>query len=138
MDVVCLSTYIVMSNEDMDEVMEKGTLLRGLVDNRNYIGLREDLMEAVTRAGWGYSDKEKVTKHTHAVLQVNFTAAGIAYYTKLSAGRYYNFKSCLHKKVFPSNDQDWKVWHFLDDLPLRFVHPTDGTLLVKADPMSIL
>ena len=95
-----------MSNEDMDEVMEKGTLLRGLVDNRNYIGLREDLMEAFNRAVWVYPDKDKVTKHTHAVPQVDFTAAGIAYYTTTNAGCYFNLKSCLNKKVFASNEQD--------------------------------
>ncbi len=43
----------------------------------------------------------------------------------------------LSKKIYPGSKTDWKVWHFLDDLPLSLLQ-TDGTVLVHHDWLEIV
>ena len=90
------------------------------------VGLREDPMEAVEREQ-KIALKEgrgPVSKQTHFLCEVTFTALGVAYYTMLYKGLDYQFQPTLVKVAYDKDyggEQDWKVWHFFDNLPLNVI-----------------
>ena len=86
----------------------------------NYIGLRESVAEAVERRRKTWGEPE-VTDDTHIVLKVSVTRVGVSVLTLLTTAREDFSSSTLYKK--PTNGVtlvDWKVWHFVGDLPLEF------------------
>ena len=101
------------------------------------VGLREDPKEAVEREQT-IADKEgrgPVSKHTHFLCEVTFTALGVAYYTMLYKGQDYHFQPTLVKKAYGEEygaGRDWKVWHFFDNLPLHVID-VQGNVLVTSE-----
>ena len=98
------------------------------------VGLREDPKEAVEREQ-KIADKEgrgPVSKHTHFLCEVTFTALGVAYYTMLYKGQDYQFQPTLVKKPYDNDEVDWKVWHFHDNLPVS-AYDEDGNVLVTTE-----
>ena len=73
-----------------------------------------------------------VTKHTHLVLQVRFSPQGVALFTTKSAEEHHKFVSTLYKKSYFTKAWDYKVWHFVTDLPLT-AWDSEGRLLVSCD-----
>ena len=94
-----------------------------------HVGLRERLEDAVERER---IFTPHVSKHTHLVLQVRFSPQGVALFTTRCAGEDYKFGSTLCKKSYGSKTWDYKVWHFVTDLPLT-ASDSEGNLLVSCD-----
>ena len=97
---------------------QNGIPMRYLAGGRDYIGLRERKPDAVERARMN-SPGSPVTAETHVLVKINFTQAGVAHFTTRSAGANHNYAPILFKKVYSDPTYDWKVWHFLEDLPLH-------------------
>jgi hypothetical protein len=101
------------------------------------VGLREDPDQALARET-KIADKEErgpVSKQTHVICKVTFTALGVAYYTMLCKDSGYQFQPTLVKKAY-TDDKDWKVWHFHDNLPLQATDE-NGNVLISAEWMGI-
>jgi hypothetical protein len=88
----------------------------------NYIGLRESVAEAVERRRktWGEEEPKPVTDATHIVPKVIVTRYGVAELTLRYSAPEESFASTLYKKpTYGAKMDDWKVWHFVGDLPLQ-------------------
>ena len=90
-----------------------------------YIGLRETVEDALERTELFH---DKVSKASHCVLQVTFSALGLAFYTKENSGPDHYFKPMLNKKIFNAS-ADWGVWHFMGDMPLNAVDNAGNPLI---------
>ena len=127
--------YLAVHADDVDACRRTPEVPRRLVGSRSYIGLRASPDDAMTRA------KERswtpVDKNNHAILQVNFSAAGYFHYATLSAGTEHNFKPVLSKMVYhKDNEKDWNVWHFNTDLPLAATG-TNGDVWISTVWLSV-
>ena len=100
-----------------------------------HIGLRERRCEVVMRARY-VAKSGDVTPESHILLKIQFSAAGFKHYTTTSAGRDHNHSPLLHKHVYSKNECDWKVWHLLQDLPLRR-EDSPGELYVSTEWLEI-
>ena len=100
-----------------------------------HIGLRELRCEAVMRARY-YAKSGDVTPESHILLKIQFSAVGFMHFTTTSAGRAHNYAPLLFKKVYSKNDCDWKVWHLLQDLPMRW-EASPGQLYVSTGWLDI-
>ena len=98
---------------------------------RNYVGLREDWYQAVLRA-YHWSKGVEVTSKTHILLKVHFSDAAFLHYATTSAGYENNFSPVLFKKVYDKYTGDWKVWHFVGNLPMH-LETSPGVLLVSSE-----
>jgi hypothetical protein len=88
----------------------------------NYIGLRETLADAVQRRQkvWGNEEVELVTDDTHVGLRVTVTSKGMVKLLLRISVPDDCFSTTICKKILPSDKKfDWKVWHFVGDLPLK-------------------
>ena len=101
----------------------------------HHIGLRELRCEAVMRARY-YAKSGVVTPESHILLRIQFSAAGFMHYTTTSAGRDHNYSPLLYKNVYRKNECDWKVWHLVQDLPLRW-EASPGELYVSSEWLEI-
>ena len=102
---------------------------------RSYIGLREHRYDAAFRARY-YATSGDVTPELHILLKIEFSAVGFMHFTTTSAGRAHNYAPLLFKKVYSKNDCDWKVWHLLQDLPMRW-EASPGQLYVSTEWLDI-
>ena len=127
-----LSTFVAVHIDHVDDCIASNRLPLGYPNvSRNYTGLREFPLDAVERAKMFYAGE--VTKHTHVLLNICFTPAGVAHYTVENAGQTHNFASILSKMTYHKGEPiDWGVWHFLTDVPLK-LEADDGTLLVHSE-----
>ena len=57
-------------------------------------------------------------KESLAILQLNFTELGVARFTVETCGPEHYFSSRLRKPTYGDKAVDWKVWHFVGDLPI--------------------
>ena len=112
-----LVLYVSVHRDDVNACQTTGLLPRRYAGGRNYIGLREKPEDALERASMLKTDD--VSKSTHALLEWRLSAAALAHFVTTCSGPENHFASMLNKKTF-SGTTDWKVWHFLGDLPLRF------------------
>ena len=101
------------------------------------VGLREDPKQAILREVKIAAEEGRgpVSKHTHFLCEVTFTALGVAYYTMLYKGQDYQFQPTLVKKAYGEDyggGHDWKVWHFFDNLPLNVID-VHGNVLVTTE-----
>ena len=101
------------------------------------VGLREDPEHALKREIKIAAEEERgpVSKQTHLLCKVTFSALGVAYYTMLCKGSGYQFQPTLVKKPY-DGDTDWKVWHFHDNLPLE-AKDVNGNVLVTTEFQEI-
>jgi hypothetical protein len=117
---MALVLYLIIRKDDLAQCTRQLAVPRRYVTAKwNYIGLRESVAEAVERRRktWGESE---VTDDTHIVLKVIVTHIGVSVLTRLTSAPEDFFASTLYKK--PTNGVtlvDWKVWHFVGDLPLE-------------------
>ena len=63
---------------------------------------------------------ESVSKETHVLLEWRLSTEGLAHFSTTYAGAEHRFAPILSKMSY-WGDHDWKVWHFLGDLPVRSV-----------------
>ena len=108
----CLLRFIKMTRRKSEI---NGFVARRYVGGCDYIGLRERPQEALERAAYL---EESASKATHLLLEWHLSSEALAHYVATCAGPEHSFKSVLFKKNY-SGTYDWKVWHFLGDLPLR-------------------
>ena len=98
------------------------------------VGLREDPKQAILREVKIAAEEGRgpVSKQTHLLCKVTFSALGVAYYTMLCKGSDYQFQPTLVKKPYDNDEVDWKVWHFHDNLPVS-AYDEDGNVLVTTE-----
>ena len=96
-----------------------------------YIGLRECPIEAFIRAKRLYV-QGTMSRESHILLKIHFSPAAVLHYISKSAGPDYAFASVLHKRTYSGDkDVDWKVWYFLEDLPLHGDDPLSLSVLTS-------
>ena len=128
-----LVLYVVVAKVDMPSCLGLGHLPRRYVGGRDYIGLRERPEDAVARAG--LISEDPVDKTTHVLLKIIFSTEGIAHYATTCAGSAHGFAARLYKNTY-RGEYDWKVWHFLEDLPLE-ARSSSGALYIRSEWMEI-
>ena len=128
--------YLVVEKGQRNAFDSIGTVPISIVNPRgHYIGLRELRCEAVKRARY-YAKSGDVTPESHMLLKIQFSAAGFMHYTTTSAGRDHSYSPLLYKNVYSKNECDWKVWHLLQDLPLRW-EASPGAMYVSTEWLEI-
>ena len=123
-----LTLYLAVHKGDRAACDLQQCVPRRLAGGLSYVGLREQAVYALQ--GAQLHTHEPVGKDNHLVLQVHFTAHGIAHFATTCADVEYGFAPVLTKKIFKGNTTDWQVWHFLGDLPLEVTGP-DGRSYLK-------
>ena len=116
---VYLTLYVAVHRVDAPTCTSIGTLVRRYVGNKDHVGFRERPEDALGRAS--ATEHTPVSKATHVLLRVSFSAEALARLTAESAGPAYGFASMLHKVTYRGRekcDTDWKVWHYCGDFPL--------------------
>ena len=103
-------------------------------DQAWHIGLRERVVDAVDRA-IKVEGRDNVSKETHLILRVTFSALGVAYFGTKCQDSSFQFRPKLYKMTFHDN-KDWGVWHLLCDLPLS-LNDEQGNTLVSSEYMEI-
>jgi hypothetical protein len=82
---------------------------------------------------WGNEEVELVTDDTHVGLRVTVTSKGMVKLLLRISVPDDCFSTTICKKILPSDKKfDWKVWHFVGDLPLKG-HALYGTNVYTAE-----
>ena len=127
-----LRFYRIVAKEAMNHMLEDGRLrLQDDGPGQWNIALRENLTDAIHRGM-----QSGASKQTHVVLEIQFSALGVAHYTTLCQGPSYDHQPTLQKMAYRS-DVDWKVWHFHGDLPVE-AEDEQGNLLVTCRTFEII
>ena len=125
-----LTLYLAVPFGDIENIATAGCV----PCTRGYIGLRESPAEALDRVR--LATGVPADKDTHALLQIVFTCVGVAHFATTCAGLEQRYSPLLTKRTY-RDDTDWKVWHFLGDLPLRLEHES-GELMVFSSWRSVV
>ena len=136
-DVHCVPTglclYKVIAVSDMPAILLQGCIrLAGNGADQWKIGLRENVADAIEGE---IKILGPVKKNSDVVLEIRFSALGVAHYTTLCQGPDYDFRSTLQKMVWPGCRR--MVWHFHADLPLQ-AYDEQGNVLVTTRFMEIV
>ena len=120
-----LALYVVLHNDDAEQMVRVRQLsTRHVSPSWPEIGLRQSPSQALERF-------EKIfgtVDHSVLVLvEVLFSAHGIAKWATELTNQTHQFMPRLYKKSFRKQEEDWGVWHFVGDLPLE-----DTTLVTVA------
>ena len=126
-----LVLYTMVSKACVQESVELNRLTKA--ENSWHIGLRERMEDAVDRA---IQVEGNISKESHLILRVEFSALGVAHFGTTCQGASYQFLPALHKKSYKGST-DWGVWHLLCDLPLS-LSDAMGNPLVSSDWMEIM
>jgi hypothetical protein len=132
-----LQLYLCVPRDDFVAIQARNNVSPGLAANtrwRPLIGLRERKDDAIERCA--RNTRAAVTDLTHVLIAFQFTAKGLAYFTKLNAGISHRYKSTLAKQSF-NGGFDWGVWHFNGDLPLPLALRDGDAYLVSAGILGI-
>ena len=125
-----LALYVILHKDDAQQMVQvKQLSTRHVSPSWPEIGLRQQPSQAMERF-------EKIFgKHDPSYLvlvEVLFSAEGIAKWATELTNQTYQFMPRLHKKSFRNQEEDWGVWHFVGDLPLE-----DNTLVtVSFGPLN--
>jgi len=125
-----LPLYVILHKDDAQQMVDVQRLSsRHVSPSWPEIGLRQQPSEAMERF-------EKIFgKHDPSYLvlvEVLFSAEGIAKWVTELTNQTYQFMPRLYKKSFRNQEEDWGVWHFVGDLPLE-----DNTLVtVSFGPLN--
>jgi hypothetical protein len=103
-------------------------------DQAWHIGLRERVVDAVDRA-IKVEGRDNVSKETHMILRVTFSALGVAHFGTKCQDSSFQFRPKLYKMSYHDTN-DWGVWHLLCDLPLS-LNDEQGNTLVSSEYMEI-
>ena len=114
-----MTLFVAVNNSDYGECEAAGKLECRLLGGRHYIGLRETADAAMERAKRVFYPAD-VNKDTYVILRLSLSAEAVATFTTTPAGKEHQFASMLHKKTYWGETDDWRVWHFCGDFPLRF------------------
>ena len=112
-----LALYVILHQDDAEQMVRVQRLsCRHVSPSWPEIGLRQNPDQAVLRF-------EKIFgKVDHSVLvlvEVVFSAHGIAKWVTELQNQTHEFMPRLYKKSFRNQEEDWGVWHFVGDLPLQ-------------------
>ena len=99
-----------------------------------HIGFRERVVDAVDRA-IKVEGRDNVSKETHMILRVTFSALGVAHFGTKCQDSSFQFRPKLYKMSYYDNI-DWGVWHLLGDLPLS-LNDEQGNTLVSSEYLEI-
>ena len=99
-----------------------------------HIGFRTLADDAVERA-IQVEGRANVSKESHMILRVEFSALGFAHFGTTCQGSSLQFLPALYKKSY-HGPTDWGVWHLLCDLPLS-LNDEQGNTLVSSEYMEI-
>ena len=134
-----LVLYKMEAIDDYPAIVEQAFITMKSASKADWwkVGLREDPKQALVREMKIAAEEERgpVSKQTHLLCKVTFSALGVAYYTMLCKGSGYQFQPTLVKKPY-DGDKDWKVWHFHDNLPLE-AKDVNGNVLVTTEFQEI-
>ena len=100
-----------------------------------HIGFRTRAADAVDRA-IKVEGRARVSKVSHMILRVEFSALGVAHFGTTCQGSSLQFLPALYKKSY-QGATDWGVWHLLCDLPLS-LNDVMGNTLVSSEWMEII
>ena len=129
-----LTAWTVVAKMDRPACQAAGTVLaRYVTPGSDYVGLRQRPEDALERARM--ISAQPVGGDTHILLKTTFSAAGFACYATLLTDQAHKFVPVLHKKVYNDSSHDWRVWHFVGDLPLSVV--VDGQALIASEWVEI-
>jgi hypothetical protein len=121
-----LVLYVVINKVDQPGcVLQKKLARRHVTAAKNYVGLRETEADAVQRREKSWT--EKVTCETHVLLKLTFTEVGLGRLTRQICPGVDFFTSRMYKKTFTDPTTDWKIWHYVGDLPLQGDDADDET-----------
>ena len=97
-------------------------------ENKDYVGLREDPMEAWTSRV--LSTNREAQPCEFAMIKVTFTALG---FMKYAMETYCPNQPRLHKVIY-ADMREYGAWRFYGGIPLRATDPLNGELLVRVEP----
>jgi hypothetical protein len=134
---MALVLYVIICKDDKAECLRNRAVPRRYVTpHKNYIGFRETVGDAVERRKQIW--RGEVTDDTCEVLKVTVANEGVAYLVLRASAPEDHFASTLYKKPYYGDKiTDWKVWHYIGDLPLQD-HDTYDEKLYTAEwfPLS--
>ena len=112
-----LALYVILHKDDAQQMVQVQRLsTRHVSPSWPEIGLRQSPTQALERFEKIFGKHEP----SHLVLvEVLFSASGIAKWATDLTNQTYQFMSRLYKKSFVKQQEDWGVWHFVGDLPLE-------------------
>ena len=130
-----LVLHTMVSNAFVDESVKLNMLTMKMqcgvgqwkADQAWHIGLREREIDALDRA-FQVEGSDNVSKQTHMILRVTFSALGVAHFGTKCQDSSFQFRPKLYKMTFHDN-KDWGVWHLLEDLPLSMIDEQGNTLV---------
>ena len=110
-----LALYVILHKDDAQQLVDVQRLsARHVSPSLPEIGLRQKPSEAMERF-------EKIFgKHAPSrlvLVEVLFSAHGIAKWVTELTNQTHQFMPRLYKKTFWKQEEDWGVWHFVGDLP---------------------
>ena len=126
------SLYLVLEKRFRATFEHDGIIPMSIVNpGCYYIGLRECPIAAFIRAKRLYV-QGTMSRESHILLKIHFSPAAVLHYISKSAGRDHAFSSVLHKRTYRGDkDIDWKVWYFLEELPLRCDNPLSVSMVTS-------
>ena len=112
-----LSLFLAVHKDDKEQCVRSGSVpTRYASPGNDIIGLRETPEAAIERYRLNFG--KDVPKESLVILQLKFSAIGLSRFTVETCGPEHCFSSRLQKKTYRDKEVDWKVWHFVGDLPL--------------------
>ena len=120
-DTTVLVLFVAVHRDDQTTVEYGAQIPRRLMGSTPYVGFRTSPEQAMWRARLVHPQGgASVSKVTHVLLQVEFSARVLADLTVTPAAGEYAFAPMLHKVVYRSDEEtDWGVWHYCGDFPLE-------------------
>ena len=128
-----LVLYTMVSKACVDESAELNKLKMQMqcgeceAEDAWHIGFRTRAADAVDRA-IKVEGRARVSKESHMILRVEFSALGFAHFGTTCQGSSLQFLPALYKKSY-HGPTDWGVWHLLCDLPLSLKDVMGNTLV---------
>ena len=125
-----LALYVVPHKDDAEQMVRVQHLSsRHVSPSWPEIGLRQESDQALERFEEIF---DRVDRSVLVLVEVLFSAEGIAKWVTELTNQTYQFMPRFYKKSFRNQEEDWGVWHFIGDLPLE-----DNTLVtVSFGPLN--
>ena len=115
---MALVLYVIICSRDKaDCELNRAIPARYVTPRKNYIGLRERVVDAVESHMKILGPV--VTVDTHEGLKATCAAEGVGLLTLQFSGSENHFASTLAKVRFWDKEVDWQTWHYIGDLPLQ-------------------
>ena len=117
-----LEVFLAVHQDDRRLCEDKGEVPLRLYSatQKDYIGLRVSVEDAMERAFKISGQKADVSKHSYSILSVRFTPLGFSKYATHVLEGCAVFKTQLYKIVYPFDGRykDYGAWAFHGNLPL--------------------